>query len=114
VTVYVDNMRRQASVGRFTARWSHLFADTHEELVAFAAELGSRPEWIQHEGTHREHFDVVDGRRQRAIALGAVPISYPRETGALLAARRAGERFDLAAVRNTREDENRAYPQVST
>lgn len=108
MTVYVDDMRRPARVGQINARWSHLLADTHEELVAFAAELGSRPEWIQREGTHREHFDVVDGRRQRAIQLGAVPISYPRETGALLAAKRAGERFDLTALRNTPEDETRA------
>jgi len=51
-----------------------------------ALDLGLDPEWIQHEGTHREHFDVTETVRQGAIAAGiAVPISYPRQTGELLA-----------------------------
>lgn len=89
MTVYVDNMRRQATVGRVRGRWSHLFADTSQELADFAAELGLRPEWIQHAGTHREHYDLVEAKRIQAIGFGAVQISYPRETGALVARKRA-------------------------
>lgn len=33
MTVYVDDMRRPATVGRISARWSHLTADTREELL---------------------------------------------------------------------------------
>lgn len=89
MTVYVDDMLRPARVGRIQSRWSHLMADTTAELVAFAKEVGLREEWIQHPGTHREHFDLTEGRRRVALAAGAVPISYPRETGALLARKRS-------------------------
>lgn len=76
MTVYVDDMRVQATVGRIAARWSHLMADTPEELAAFARRLRLRPEWVQCPGTWKEHFDVTDSVRAKAIALGAVPVSY--------------------------------------
>jgi hypothetical protein len=88
MTVYVDNMRRSAKVGRLTARWSHLFADTTEELAEVAAWLDLRPEWLQHAGTHREHYDLVEGKRLLAIEFGAIEISYPHGTGALIARKR--------------------------
>lgn len=89
MTVYVDDMRRPANLTGRPARWSHLMADTHEQLMQAALDLGLRPQWIQHEGTHREHFDVTETVRQRAIAAGiATPISYPRGTGDLLARKR--------------------------
>jgi hypothetical protein len=92
VTVYVDDMRRPARLTGRPARWSHLMADTHDQLMQAALDLGLRDEWIQHEGTHREHFDVTETVRQRAIAAGiAEPISYPRGTGELLARKRADE-----------------------
>lgn len=87
--IYVDDMRRRAKVGSGRpAVWSHMFADTHDELVAFAKLLGLRPEWIQHEGTYREHFDVTNTMRDKALAAGAQPITYPRGTAALLADRK--------------------------
>lgn len=100
MTVYVDDMQRRARVGRITANWSHLMADTHEELVEMANLLRLRPEWIQHPGTHREHFDVTETKRVEAIRLGAVEITYPRQTGALMTQRR--RRRDRA--RRTRGD----------
>lgn len=91
MAVYVDDMRRRTRVGNGRpAIWSHLMADTHEELIAFALKLGLSPAWIQHAGTHREHFDVIDTKRQVAISLGAVEISYPRGTAELLARKRGG------------------------
>lgn len=90
MTVYVDDMRRRANLTGRPARWSHLMADTREELMQAAIDLGLLPEWIQHPGTHREHFDVTETVRERAIAAGiAQPISYPRQTGELLARKRA-------------------------
>ena len=79
MTVYVDDMRMQATVpngGRkVSGRWSHLMADTEEELIDFAVgKLGMRSSWIQHPGTPDVHFDVVDSRRLDAIRLGATPI----------------------------------------
>jgi hypothetical protein len=88
MTVYVDDMLRPARIGRLTSRWSHLMADTHSELMSMAAEMGLRPEWIQHAGTHREHFDITEPKRAQAIGFGAVQITYPRGTAALLRAKK--------------------------
>lgn len=88
MAVYVDDMRRPARVGRVTARWSHLFADTSEELEAFARRLGLRPEWVQHQRTHREHYDLTESKRALALRLGAQPISYLRDVPGFLEARR--------------------------
>ena len=90
MSVYVDNMRRRATVGRITGNWSHLFADTSDELHAMAVTLGLRREWVQHEGTHREHYDVTDVKRREAIYYGAQQISYPRGTADLLKRKRNG------------------------
>lgn len=92
MTVYVDDMRMTARVGRFNARWSHLMADTREELDDFARRLGLRPSWIQHPGTPKEHYDVTDPVRVKALALGAVPITW-KDAGRLFLARQRGEVF---------------------
>jgi hypothetical protein len=90
MSVYVDDMRRAARLAGRPAKWSHLMADTSRELADFAAELGLHTAWLQHAGTHREHYDVTEAVRVRAILLGAQPISYPRGTGELLARKRQG------------------------
>lgn len=90
MTVYVDDMRRPARVGRIADRWSHLFADSHHELETFARRLGLQPGWVQRPGTHREHFDLTDSKRALALRLGAQPISYTLDVPSLLAARRNG------------------------
>jgi hypothetical protein len=98
VTVYVDNFRAPATVGRIKARWSHLTADTPDELHTFAARLGHRREWFQGRCKARVcpmlggvcvhfHYDVVDRRRTEAIALGASAIDL-RDMGAIIAVRR--------------------------
>jgi len=74
--VYVDDMRMPAKVGRIQANWSHLMADTTEELEAFAAKLGLNPRWIQYPGTWKEHYDVTDPYREKAIRLGAEAVEY--------------------------------------
>lgn len=99
MTVYVDNFRTPATVGRIKARWSHLTADTPDELHAFAARLGQRREWFQAKCKHGAcpsvegvcvhfHYDVVDRKRTLAIEMGAKAIDL-REMGALVSARRA-------------------------
>lgn len=88
MTVYVDDLRRPARVGAIRGRWSHLFADTSSELHEFADSLGLRPEWVQHAGTIREHYDLTDSKRAQALAAGAVPVSYPRGVANLLDAKR--------------------------
>lgn len=74
MTVYVDDAvhlwRGQ--------RWAHLMADTLAELHAMAQRLGIPPRAFQNK-TSGAHYDVTTDLRERAIALGAVPISRHRD-----------------------------------
>ncbi len=93
MTVYVDDMRLPAVVGPVDGVWSHLLSDLtgeagRAELVGFAERLGIDARWIQNPGTPTEHFDVTEPFRQRALALGAVPIRYGREVAAITRAKR--------------------------
>ncbi|KRC54146.1 MULTISPECIES: DUF4031 domain-containing protein [unclassified Nocardioides] len=93
MTIYVDDMQLAARVGPVEGVWSHLLSDLpgeegQRELIAFAERLGIDPRWIQNEGTTTEHFDVREPMRQRALALGAVPISYGREVARITLAKR--------------------------
>lgn len=40
----------------------HLMADTSDELHAFAARLGLRREWCQHQGRVLEHYDLMPSK----------------------------------------------------
>ena len=72
MTVYVDDMF--AEFGNMLM--CHLIADTSEELLAMVDTIGVQRKWIQHSGTHREHFDIAKGKRELALAAGAVAISW--------------------------------------
>lgn len=74
MTVYVDDMRVPARIGKVTARWSWLSADGDDELHKFAEQLGLKRAWFQDGGTVTAHYDVTDAGRARAIELGAVPV----------------------------------------
>ena len=102
MTVYVDNYRVPARIGRLTGRWSHLTADTPTELQSFATRLGLRPAWFQARCRYAAcpapdgvcihyHYDVVDSMRTRAVQAGAIPIDI-RDFGAIITARRAALR----------------------
>ncbi len=97
MSVYVDNARIPARIGRITARWSHLTADTRPELYAFATGIGLRREWLQvcknrvgctiaEDCVHR-HFDVTDAKRAQAIAAGAVEMDLRQWQGIIQARR---------------------------
>ena len=79
MAVYVDDARIPARVGRIRARWSHLFADSQDELHAFAASIGLKRAWFQPgkpiggKPSRLWHYDVTDAMRARAIAAGAQP-----------------------------------------
>lgn len=76
MTVYVDDMLRKATVRGMTRRWSHLMADDPAELRAFASAIGLKLTWVQRPGTYREHFDVTESVRLRAIQYGAVSVRF--------------------------------------
>jgi hypothetical protein len=72
MTVYVDDARIRAR----GVRWSHLVAETAEELHAAAEALGLRREWAQDHG-RTLHYDLPDHLRERALSLGlAEPLSW--------------------------------------
>lgn len=70
MTVYVDDA---VTLWR-GRRWAHLMADTLDELHAFAARLDI-PRRAFQDKTSGAHYDVTAELRERAIALGAIPIS---------------------------------------
>jgi len=94
LTVYVDDWRQRATVRDRTDRWSHLLADEPAELHAMAAALGIPPRGYQR---HRRspalnHYDVPESLRLRAIALGAVPVTWREMARLTREWRRAGVR----------------------
>ena len=117
MTVYVDDIRIPARVGGLYGRWSHLIADTQEELHAFADRLGLRREWFQDPCVNGKpkaepgsraaanwHYDVIDRKRAEAVRLGAVPVPF-RELGTIISARYEAEQRARSAEEQRREEE---------
>lgn len=67
MAVYVDDMA--APFGRMVM--CHMIADSHEELVAMADQLGVARRWIQDAGTWSEHFDIAKSKKTAALDAGA-------------------------------------------
>jgi Protein of unknown function (DUF4031) len=88
MAVYVDDAGIPADVRSgpvvHSSQWSHLFADTQDELHQFATgQLGLKRSCFQtghRRGDGRPsphwHYDLTAGKRQQAIRLGAVPVSW--------------------------------------
>lgn len=77
--IWMDKPRK--TTFRNFARTSHLMSDLPgergtAELLACGKAIGMRPEWLQHRGEPREHFDIFDGKVAAAVALG-----IPQVTG---------------------------------
>jgi hypothetical protein len=97
MTVYVHKLEGQSrTLTASTDPWFVLTADTDDDLHAFAASLGLtrimfRPG--KPAGPHQEpvaaHYDVTQGERDRAVALGARPIT-PGEADRMERQRAAG------------------------
>lgn len=110
MTVYVDDMH-QFELGRFgRMKMSHMIADTRAELIAMARAIGVQPKWIQHPGEHGEHFDIAKGKRDLAIAAGAIPITL-RQCSAMCVRRRVtgqlGDPTDAEAWQRARVQASR-------
>lgn len=79
--IYVDalfvsvsrNPQARAVGSRNGHQWSHLWADTREELDALAVSIGLRPEWWQAARPIMPsgHYDLTPGKRAAAISAGA-------------------------------------------
>ena len=73
MTVYVDDLHAVLNPSD-EWRWSescHLWADTVEELHAFAAKIGMRRSWFQ-DRPRFPHYDLTMRRRDVALQSGAV------------------------------------------
>lgn len=115
MTVYVDDYQYPGRLEGRPVLWSHLLADTRDELHAFAAGIGLKREWFQPKCRAEDaekcphwHYDVTEGKRQEAIAAGARPVTY-REAGALLRDRRDAMR---AAAESAAVQKPPAPPRV--
>jgi hypothetical protein len=72
MAVYVDD----AQIPWRGRRWSHMVADTVEELHVAAEALGLRREWVQDRG-RTIHYDLPETVRALAIELGvAEPLPW--------------------------------------
>src|SRR4051812_40493053 len=76
MSVYVDPTMPCIPSGRWRWREScHMFADTLDELHAFAARVGLRREWFQVSfGRSLPHYDLHPARRATALKLGAIEL----------------------------------------
>jgi hypothetical protein len=85
VTVYLDNWRQRARLGPVDDCWSHLVADTDEELHRFAATMGMQRQWFQYKSgrPHHAHYDLPERARVEAVANGAVEVTW-RQLGRML------------------------------
>lgn len=70
MTVYVDDMYKYP-MGQFRRmKMSHMIADDEQELHYMAAAIGVARKWYQ-----GDHYDICMSMRDKAISLGAVPIT---------------------------------------
>jgi Protein of unknown function (DUF4031) len=76
VAVYVDDAR----IRWRGLQWSHLVADTPDELHDAAAKLGLRREWAQDKG-RTLHYDLPEHLRLRALELRIAVGITSRELG---------------------------------
>lgn len=116
MAVYVDDFRIPADVPNgdriVTGCWSHLMADTDEELHEFAARLGLRRAWAQYPGTWKSHYDVTDPMRAKALRMGAIPVGYLTDGPRLLECKRTGEQFMPPGQALLDFDEDEETPHV--
>lgn len=72
MSVYVDEIR---DYGKVKGKWSHMWADTEDELHALAAKIGLKREWMHHSSGISgdfKHYDLRPSKRQKAFKCGAV------------------------------------------
>lgn len=77
MSIYVDDMYLRR-IGRFRGmRMSHMIADDETDLHRFALMIGMKRDWYQ-----GDHYDVPESMRDRALAAGAIAVTY-RQCGAM-------------------------------
>lgn len=83
MSVYVDEAKHP--FGRMMM--CHMIADSTEELLAMADQIGVAQKWLQKAGTPYEHFDISKGKRSEAVAAGAHEVTS-RDLGMIIRAKK--------------------------
>jgi hypothetical protein len=110
MSVFVDDGFAAGDWGRWSGG-GHMQADTPHELHAMAERLGLRRAWFQSKPGRpwHDHYDLTQSKRQQAIQLGAIPVTW-REAGqrnrAAREAYRQPRRDPADPVRRAGMDEN--------
>jgi uncharacterized protein DUF4031 len=86
VTCYVDSVQPYPEAGLRFREYCHLLADTREELHEMAQGVGM-PRRAFQDHPWRWHYDLPAPLRERAIELGARPVTM-HEVGTMLRQRR--------------------------
>ena len=84
MTVYVDPACHP--YGRMVM--CHMMADTTQELLAMADNIGVDRKWLQKAGTPYEHFDISKVKRTMAVLAGAQEVTS-RELALMIQRRRS-------------------------
>lgn len=75
MSVYVDPLFNCAwGPGDRYKQACHMFADTRQELMQVAEEIGLVATWLQDVPRRNPHFDLTRRMRGRAIAAGAIAL----------------------------------------
>jgi hypothetical protein len=75
MAVYVDELFNTEKSRKWPyLQACHLTADTLEELHEFAISIGLSRSWFQDHRRH-PHYDLTNGRRLKAVRLGAIEVS---------------------------------------
>lgn len=72
---YPETMIRSARARRYGNYWSHVWADSEEELRELMRQLKIPTNWLQHAGTRHFHIDVTPHKRELIIKAGAVEMT---------------------------------------
>ncbi|WP_206445571.1 DUF4031 domain-containing protein [Spirosoma sordidisoli] len=69
--VYIDNFNACYR----GMKMCHMIADSTEELLTMADQIGVNRKWIQDAGTYNEHFDICQAKKAKALRLGAQEVT---------------------------------------
>lgn len=79
MSVYVDSPTTYPTTIRYKT-FSHMWADTEEELQAMAKSIGMKLAWHQPSPPHSiSHYDITPPKRLLAIKLGAIARELVKE-----------------------------------
>lgn len=87
MAVYVDDMKQPFR----RMKMCHMIADSRDELLQMARDIGMDAKWLQFPGSHKEHFDINQTMKKRALQLGAIALTR-KELAAIVFQRRKAMR----------------------